>query len=62
MHCYCIADTINTLLLSLHFPILLQEEITPLHYAAVRGHTETVMELVRLGAKVDMQTKVKLVS
>ena len=53
------ASRFHPLLLPLQLPYFIQIRFPPLHYAALGGHTKTVMELVRLGAKVDEQDMVR---
>ena len=42
----------------LHMSVITQRGLSALMKAAKRGHTEAVVELVKAGANVDMQTKV----
>ena len=42
----------------LHLSVITQEGVSALMAAAVWGRTEAVVELVKAGANVDMQTKV----
>ena len=43
---------------SYYMSVITQEGVSALMWAAVRGHTEAVIQLVKAGANVDMQTEV----
>ena len=42
----------------LHMSVITQRGVSALMFAAVRGETEAVVELVKAGANVDMQNAV----
>ena len=46
------------LLLLLMYSVILQTQCTPLHHAAVAGHSEVVSALIKAGADIEARTAV----
>ena len=44
----------------LHMSVITQNGVSALMYAAILGKTEVVVELVKVGANVDMQNEVRM--